>query len=332
MNGFKKFGLILSVLLFGPLFLLSIWSVIFTRTIGDEAYAKETIAEAGFYEAVGETIITQAVGGVEAEPLIRTALEQAVSGQAIQTALEPLVGETYAWLRGDVQLPQFSLEIAPIKQNFESALTTALNARAASLPTCTSYGQLQGSDVFSYTCIPPGTDVNQVIADTVTRVTNNASVFSDEIVADGTLSANEAAELGVNDPTQNLPEQLPQFYQFLTAGQWFFIFGTLLTGVGIVLLSRTWLRGIRNLGILLLINGVLVLITGFILSFVVGSLTPTASVDVTESSVQALQTATRIILEDSASTVKLVGIVSVIFGVIGVVASTLATKRTSVAR
>lgn len=327
MNGLKKFGLVVSVALFGPLFLLSVFSVTFSRTLGDQDYTKQTIAQTGFYAAVGETITTQAVGEAGGEPLITAALQSAVSGDKIQTTLEPLIESTYAWLGGNVQQPEFKLQIEPIKANFEQSLTTALQARAASLPPCSQANPPTTSDVYSINCIPPDTDVNAAIADAVTRVSGNASVFSDEVVADGTVNTNETAELGVNDPTQDLPKALPNFYQFLTKGMWFFIGGTVLTGVGIILLSRDWLHGLRKLGVLLVINGLGALVLGLIMHYTVSSLIPTTSVDATESIVNALQQASKVVIADNAEILKIVGAASLVLGVSSVVISSIVISK-----
>lgn len=327
MQGLKKFGLVVAVALFGPLFLLSIFSLAFNRTLGDRDYIKQTIVEAGFYTAIGDTIKTEAVGGSDStDPLITAALQAAVSGDNLQNTLEPLVDGTYSWLSGDTQQPQFNLAVEPLKADFQETLTASLTARAASLPACTTAAPA-GEDIFTYSCIPPGTDVNAVINDAVTKISNNASVFSDEVVADGSVSTQEAQELGINDPTQNLPSELPKLYQFLNDGLWFFVAGTLLAGLGTVLLSLTWLHGLRKLGVLLVINGVGVLVLGLILSWVVSSVIPTTSVESTEAAVNALEQASKIILADNADMFKLVGLVATVLGIIGIVVSTVLLRR-----
>jgi len=327
MQGLKKFGLVVAVALFGPLFLLSVMSFAFNRTLGDRGYTKQTIDEAGFYAAIGETIQTEAVGGSDStDPLITAALQSAVSGDNLQNTLEPLVDGTYSWLSGDTQQPEFTLAIEPLKANFQETLTASLQTRAASLPACTTAAPT-GDDVFTYNCIPPGTDVDALITDAVTKISGNASVFSDEVVADGTVSTEEAQDLGINDPTQNLPDGLPKMYQFLTNGLWFFVTGTVLAGIGTVLLSLTWLHGLRKLGVLLVVNGLAVLVLGLILSFVVSSLIPTASVESTEAAVNALQQASKIILADNAGMFKLIGIVATILGIISIVVSTILLNK-----
>jgi len=319
----KKIGLVLSIVLFGPLFLLSVFSYTFNHTLGDREYTKHAIVEAGFYTAVGETIKTQALGGDDADPLVNNALQSAVSGENLQKTLEPLIDGIYGWLDGTTDQPQFSLAIEPLKADFQQSLTASLKARAGDLPVCRGPVPTSGEDIFSYNCLPRGTDINTVVNDAVSQVTNNASVFSDEIVSDGSVNAQEAQDLGINDPTQNLPDTLPNLFQFLTNGQWWFIAGTLLTAVGIVLLSLTWLHGIRKLGILLLINGLAVLVLGLILGYIVSTLVPTTSVEATDSTVNALEQASKIILKDNASRLKVIGLVPTILGVIGIVASSI---------
>lgn len=327
MQGLKKTGLVLSVVLFGPLFLLSLISFTFSRTIGNLYYTKQVVAEAGFYEAAGEAIAQQSLGESGGDPLITAAVESAVSGDRLQQTLEPLIEGTYAWLDGTTAQPEFSLAVEPIKTNFVSTLTSALEARAASLPPCTSAAQFSGEDIYSYTCIPPGTDVNAAINDAVSRVVSNASLFSDQLVADGTISASDAAQFGINDPSQNLPSSLPSSYQFLLGGQWYFVAATVLTIAGMLSLSKSWLYGLRKVGVLLVVNGVFVLITGLLLSFVGGSLIPTTSVEVTASTVNALEQASRVILVDSASTLKVVGVGATIVGIIAIVVSSVVLNK-----
>lgn len=327
MQGLKKTGLVVSILLFSPLFLLSLLSFTFGRTLGDLTYAKQVVDEAGFYEAAGDAIVNQAAGEAGGDPIISAALETAVSGDQLQRLLEPLIEGIYGWLDGTTEQPEFSLAIEPIKSTFQTSLTGTLQALAASLPACTQASEFSGEDIYTYTCIPPGTDVNAAINDAVSRVITNASLFSDQLVADGTISANDAAEFGINDPSQNLPNSLPMMYQFLIGGQWFFIAGTVLMTIGVVLLSKAWLFGLRKLGILLVINGVMVLVTGFLFGFVGGSLIPTTSVEVTESTVNALEKAARVILVDTASMQKLAGIITFVLGVIAIIVSTVILNK-----
>lgn len=327
MQGLKKFGLVVSVGLFGPLFLLSIFSFAFNRTLGSQDYTKQTIKEAGFYAAVGETIKTQAGAGQGTDPLVVSALQSAVSGDNLQNTLEPLIDGTYDWLSGVTQQPKFSLAIEPLKANFQKSLTAALQSRATSLPACSRAVRLTGEDIFTYNCIPPGTDVTAVINDAVTKISNNASVFSDEVVADGTVSAEEAQNLGINDPTQNLPNTLPRLYQFLSKGLWFFVVGTILTAVGVVLLSLTKLHGLRKLGVLLVINGVGVLVAGLLMGYLVSTLIPTAAVEATDAAVNAIKQASKIILADNAAVLKIVGLASTALGGVGIITSTILINR-----
>ncbi len=329
MQGLKKFGLVVSIIVFGPLFILSVVSFSFNRTLGDKEYTKQTITDARLYDAIGQTIQSEAVGSdlANADPLITTALQTAVSGDSLQSALEPLIDNTYGWLDGSAEQPEFSLAVDPIKANFQQNLTASLQQRAASLPVCPGFQPTSGTDIFTYNCIPRGTDVTALINDTVNRISTNASIFADEAAADGTISTEEARELGVSDPTQNLPDTLPNTFQFLAKGQWWFIIGAFLSAVGVVLLSKTALYGFRKLGILLVINGVGVLIVGFIFGFIISALTPNASVEVTESAVNALKQASRIILNDNAGMLKIIGLVALSLGVISIVVSSILLKN-----
>lgn len=327
MNGLKKFGLVVSVGLFGPLFLLSVSAYAFNKTVGNENYVKKTIKEAKFYDAASQALVDSAVGADDPDPIIKSALQTAASPKTIEKVLDPAITSTYDWLGGEVTKPDYTLSLTQIRVSFEKSLTSKLKARAKKLPACTYYGQSASNDIFSATCIPAGTDVNQVISDAVSRITTNADIFSDKAVADGSVDAKDAKDAGISLPTDSPAPIIAQSYQFFKKGFPFFVIGTIITAIGTLLLSSTLLRGARKLGILLLMNGFFLLISGLVLQFLLGSLLPTTAVTSTEASVNALQEAAKMIIADNASTLKTVGISSVIAGLAATIASTILIRK-----
>lgn len=329
MQGLKKVGLIIAAALFGPFFLLSALSIGFKRTIGNPEYTKRTIRQAGFYESVSKTIVSQSIGEEGSNPFIVDALRKATEGDKIQKTLEPILDSGYDWLSGKTEKPTFDLNINSIKSDFESALRSSLRARAASLPACSLSNPPSGQDIFNLTCIPPGTNVEQSINDVISRVKANASIFSDQAVADGSVNSTDVAQIGINDPTQKLPSFLPAVYQFLTKGLPLFIFVTLLSAIGTVLLSKTRLHGVRKLGILLIINGIGLLLFAVAMGYVMNSLVPTTAVESTQETVNALEKASKQVISDVASLSKLIGIVSTAVGIVLTAISIVIRKRTN---
>ncbi len=327
MNGFKKFGLVVSVGLFGPLFLLSVSAYTFNKTVGDENYVKKTIAEAKLYDAASQALINNALGADQPDPLIESALQSAANPKTIQKVLDPAISSTYDWLGGEVAKPNYTLSLTQIRTDFEKSLTSKLKARAKKLPVCSYYGQSTSNDIFSATCIPAGTDVNQVISDAISRITTNADIFSDKAVADGSVDAKDAKDAGISLPTDSPAPIIAKSYQFFKKGFPFFVAGAIVAAVGTLLLSSTLLRGTRKLGILLLTNGLILLVSGLVMQFVLGSLVPTTAVSATEAPVNALQDAAKILIADNAHIVKIAGIVSTVVGLVATITSTVFIRK-----
>ncbi len=327
MNGLKKFGLVVSVGLFGPLFLLSVSAYAFNKTVGDENYVKKTVVQAKLYDAASQALIDSALGADDPDPIIKSALQTAAGPKTIEKVLDPAISSTYAWLGGEVEKPDYTLSLTQIRVSFEKSLTSKLKARAKKLPACAYYGQSASNDIFSATCIPAGTDVNQVISDAVSRITTNADIFSDKAVADGSVDAKDAKNAGISLPTDSPAPIIAKSYQFFKKGFPFFVIGTIIAAAGTLLLSSALLYGSRKLGILLLTNGLFLLVSGLILQFVLSSLVPTTTISSTEAPVTALQEVAKILIADNATILKTIGISSVIAGLAATITSTVLIRK-----
>jgi len=321
MDGLKKSGLVICILLFGPLLLLSVASVSFAQTLGDQTYFLNKIETAGVYKAASDSLIDAAEGQGEVEPLIGEALRETINPGVVKSSLEPALISTYSWLEGKVDKPDYSLKIGDAKETFETSLTSKLRAQAKRLPACTSAPVT--TSLFEAQCIPPGTNVDEIIAATVERVTAHADIFTNEAVGDGVLTATEAEQLGLSLPAQSPPAEIASVFQFLDRGQIGFIIGALLSGLGILFLSASLLKGVRKISILFLINGVGLLLLGVGLLAGLGALVPSAAVDSTEALVLAFQEAVKAILKDNAEFLRFAGFLTIGVGLAGTIVSTI---------
>lgn len=328
MQGLRKFGLVLCVLLFTPLLLGAVSSYAFNQTLGKQAYVQQTLREARVYASISNAVVVAAQGPETEESVITEALRQTFSAEEIEKVLDPVIVSMYDWLEGEVKQPDFSVSFLEARTSFETTLKQKLEERAASLPACTSAAQLTVTDIATAECIPPGTDVHALIDDAVARVVNTADVFSDEAVSDGRVEAEEVEDLNIQAPqTEELPTWPGQAYRFTKNGVWFFAAGALLTGVGVVFLSSRKLGGARKLSVLLLINGLVLVIVGYGSQTLTGRFVPTASVDRTEEPVKALQVAARIITDDTAQISRNFGLALAVVGLIGIITATVLLNR-----
>jgi hypothetical protein len=324
----RKMGLLLCILLFVPLLLMAVSSYAFNKTVGNQAYVQQTLHEAKFYHSVSEAIVAAARGAEAEESLVTESLHEAFSAETIEGAVNPVIDSVYDWLAGEVEHPVFAIDLLPARTAFEQSFKQKLETRAASLPTCTTAVELTVVDIAEAQCIPPNTDVNALIDDAVARVVNTADVFTDEAIADGKIEVDEVKELNIQAPQ---PEDLPQWpvqaYQFTQQGVWYFAIGALITGLGVVFLSERKLSGLRNLSILLLINGILLAVLSSGAGVAGDRFAPTASVDATEAPVRALQEAAHIITDANSTIGRNFGIGFAIAGLVGTIATSVVLSR-----
>jgi len=327
MQPLKKIGLVIAVALFSPLFLLAVSSYAFNNTVGDKTYVKSTLKQANVYNTASETLVDSALGAGKPDPLIKSALQESTGPKAIEKIFNPALDSTYSWLNGEIKSPNYSLKLKQIRTTFEKSLTKKLKTRAAKLPTCTYARQTNTNDLFSAKCIPPGTDVNGAINDAVARVTANADIFSDKSVADGSVNASEAKELGIALPSENPAPVIASSYQFFAKGYPLFVIMSAASAIAIILLSSKPLGGVRKLAVLLLVNGLVLFGMSTVLQFLLSGVVPTTSESSTQAPIDALQEAARIIIADNAQILRSISLRFGIAGLLGTIAVTVYNKK-----
>lgn len=328
MDALKKIGLVVSIMLFSPLLVLTTTSVAFSRTIGNQTYTENTLKKVKLYNALSSEIIDKASGQGEQNKIIASALKKSAGPKVAEKIFQPIIDGTYKWLRGDTKTVNFDLKIGVIEKNFKPALTKLLKAKANALPPCTDYSQVS-YDIYKLKCIPPGVDVNELVANEVSRVTSTADIFSDSSTSDKKVDSNELGQANINNPSEDLPSSAPKLYQFLNKGLPFFVIGDLIFAALIVILSKNKLYGLRKIGSVLLFNGVILLILGFVVQPTLSNLIPTASSSDTQATISALQKAGKIIISDTSVIIRNFGILFSVLGAVAIVVSTFALKKSS---
>jgi hypothetical protein len=324
MHVLKKIGLVLSVMLFGPLLLMSVISFSFNRTIGDQAYVEQTFKKAALYDGISQAIIKKAEGEGKSQPLIAASLKTSLSPEVVERLAKPVVSSTYDWLEGDIDQPDFSFSLKDVQKNFESTLKKKLTSRVKKLPPCGYANVSSSTSVYTLTCLPPGFDSQQAIRDAVKRVSANADIFNDASVKDKKLDQKEVQDLGINAIPEKPAETIPATYQAITESLPWFILGTILTGAGLVFLSVRKLLGLRKIGVILVLTGVGLFGFSLIMNYALGSLVPSASVSATEAPVNALENAAKMIIADNSNLFRASGLAAIVAGLLGIV---LCTKK-----
>lgn len=324
MNVIKKIGLVLSVGLLAPAIYTLVFVYSFHHTIGDKEYLANSITESGLYIETSKIIVKQATKDDPSNKLLAKSIATAASPENIQKIANPVIDASYAWLNGETKTPKIVIKIDKIKDSFVSTYTKALKVRAKTLPACT-YGQIPNlEDISKIDCIPAGTNINQLIDEAIDQANLNNDVFSDSSTSDGSLTNNEAEDLGFSAPiNENTPETIPKIFQLVKKIFPYALILLIISLVGVIMLSKTKLNGARKGSVTLLITGVFLTISAIILRFSISNLIPTANDNSSQAPIESLKKLAETIFSDWARILQNSGITLFIIGVLGIILATI---------
>lgn len=221
--------------------------------------------------------------GTPDNPIISNAVDSSLPADRIQQFVEAGITETYKWLDGETETPQFSIDVNQVKTDFANKVASGLTERAATLPACSQRLKPTSTDVFTINCIPPGTDVAEEIESIRQQILD---ADTDQVGGEALVSAQS---LKVEKNGQQVP-----YYQALGNIKTYYQGLKLLTVVSITLfviaagiiiaLTKPRYRALRTLSVPLIINGTIYTLAGFLLPNQVNALfkideSPTSATD-----------------------------------------------------
>ncbi len=263
----KKILLVIVSPLFVILLLATAFDVGFVRTATHPAAVKKIISDSGIYSAVVPALLQQTktistdYGMIStADPEVKNAANSALPPQFVQQNTEMAIDNIYQWLDGRIAQPDFTIDLAGSKTLFANKIADTVQSRLSILPPCNlaqTQALIRGGqfDAFNATCLPPGVSP----ASTAEQV-RSALAGEPDFLGNTTLTPADVKNGGSQqsifaDQLKNAPRQYRAFKKtpsILTAL-------TILAGLGVIFLSSSWTKGLRHIGIDLLIVGVIML-------------------------------------------------------------------------
>lgn len=257
--------------LFVLLLFLTAFDVGFVRTATHPATVKKIAADSGVYNSVVTNALGQlksintSAGTIDAgSPLVQQAANQAITPQYVQQQGNAAIDNIYQWLNGQIAQPNFNIDLNAQNDQFAKDAASSLQQQLAGLPTCKSLSQIQSFTVIRAVCLPPGVSV-QAVAAQVQSDLSNSNFLSEANISSANLKDQNGQSV-FNDPAV---QKLPGKYQLAKKTPWILGIMTILCGLGVIFLSRTWQAGLRHVGINLVVIGVLMLVLSFFLPGVI---------------------------------------------------------------
>ena len=296
MHILKRLGL--SVLT--PLFIFLLFATAFvmglTQIATHPEKVKKLFADSGIYATVVPSLLEQqstipTPGGAISvtSPEVQKAITQAVTPSVIQQNAEAAIDGLYLWLDGKTDEPVINFNLTAQKSAFADSLTAAVQQKLVSLPPCSAAQSAaivrSGTfDPFNATCLPRNTTPASAAQDFKNYLAANESFFDKAKVNTAELK-NEKGQSPFDQPQI---KALPTVYQWAKNSNWILLILTILTGAGIVFLSRTIRIGLRFIGTNLIIAGTIM----FVFTFVLRQVTTNIVLPKIKMDSAALQTST----------------------------------------
>lgn len=278
MNILRQLGLFLA----GSLLTFSLFTIVFVmgllQLVTNPEKVKTIVSDSGIYETVVSGIIEEsqkeaAKDNKDGEntdeipldrPEVKQAIEKSFTPELLQTSTEDFIDGTYRWLNGEVEKPDFRIDLTTAKDNLIDNLGQYAKDRAAELPECKP-DEIPGEvDVFNASCVPPGFNIDDEIAKIKSELASadkDKGFLADPVITADDLGSKDKA--GNTSPGSTFTEDfasLPRAYQNLQLAP-MFLGGLAVFASGIIILiSKSKRKGFRRVAITLIIAGIVLLL------------------------------------------------------------------------
>lgn len=261
MNILRRFGLGIVVSLFSLLlFVLALF--VSARFVLDTPQPLESaLSSSGIYNSFVSSILANqqtGTGALPQDPSVQQALQQALTPTYLQTTTEHIINSTYSWVHGNTPTPSFSIDLTPVKNSFASNITTFVQQKVASLPTCTSPTapptDLQSALALS--CRPAGVSASEIAA-VANQAASSANVLGDATNANTTtLTADTLKDSSGRSLSDRLAE-VPKAHRYYILSLYIIPVALVLSGLAIIFWSQTRRSGLKHIARTLITTGIL---------------------------------------------------------------------------
>jgi hypothetical protein len=186
---------------------------------------------------------------------VQSAAQSAFTPKVIQQGVNTFIDSNYAWLEGKTATPEFKIDLSSQKQTFAQRVGQYVKTYTAGLPVCTTAeaAQQQSTDPLSATCRPSNLTPEAAGAQVTQRLSTTGDFLSNPVVTPKSINPEGNQQ---SKPYYQKLSHLPQLYRLGIKLPYIFAILSLLSAFGIIFLSLERRKGVRKVGIILLIAGI----------------------------------------------------------------------------
>jgi hypothetical protein len=233
------------------------------RAFGNPKPVKNVLASSGIYKTVvssalnqpGQQIIT-ADGSIPlSESIIRNAAAQTFTPRFIQQNTETVIDSVYGWLNGKTPLPDFYINLSDLRTAFAGNVSQEVQKQLSAMPVCTKTNIPTNFDAFSATCLPPQVTASSAAAQVQADILNGQGFLDNPIITADSVKASGDNHSIFVDQAKNAPK----VFRGVKDSVYALVALTVLVASSVVALSTNKRKGIRRVGITVLVVGLLIL-------------------------------------------------------------------------
>lgn len=200
------------------------------------------------------------------DPTVEQAVNSVFTPQLLQQYASTALNANYAWLEGKTSTPQFTIDLTSSKQKLAQQVGQGVQTRVASLSACSAVqlAQLQttlDTDPLSIPCVPPSLTPQTAATQATAQINGSNDFLNNPVITAKALDPNGGNQ---GQPYYQKLSALPKLYRLNLKLPWIFGILAVLSALGIVFLAPRKRRGIRRIGWVLLVAGILMVAAKFV--------------------------------------------------------------------
>lgn len=193
------------------------------------------------------------------DPAVEQAVGSVFSSGLLQQYVTTFLNSNYAWLEGKTAVPDFRIDLTPAKRTLAQQVGKGVEIRVTGLPACSAaqLAQLQSTletDPLSIPCRPPSLSPQIAGTQATTQINESSDFLNQTVLTANALDPNGGQQA---QPYYQKLSTLPKLYRLNLKLPWIFGGLALLSALGIVFVSPGRRRGVRRIGWVLVIAGVI---------------------------------------------------------------------------
>jgi len=222
-------------------------------TLARPAQISQWVETSGAYNSLPDTVLEEVSKKQEtsgesssinfADPGVKTAAKEALSPEFLKSSTEDFLNGTYKWLDGEVDKPDFSIDVLSAKQTFAQRLSDYAKQRYTELPACAAGALPKSTDPLKIDCQPRfGFDIDQLAEIFKVDLISNPDFLPEPLITADTLEKGNTSGEPIFSNTA-----IPTGYQWLRRTPLIFGALILLSSLGLLLLRDTKREGLSRI-------------------------------------------------------------------------------------